>query len=305
MPLPYDALRTFLAVAQTGSFSQAARQLGVSQPWVSQRVAQLEAYLGRKRRDENFRLVERRRTGTVLTRDGRLLCDLAATPLGALEQLEDAFDSHRGQLTGRVRLAAASTVLLYLIPDALLHFRRSYPQVRLEASTAISPTMVEHVLEDKVDFAVGDPGDSVPPQVRVEIIHKCDRVLVVPKKDPLLRLTPPLHPEQVRQRDWIVLPGYSLARRKLNALLGDYPIAMEVEHWDVMKAYIALGMGIGLMPELCLTREDQRHVRTISVGSEFGRNNFGIMLRKRKVLSPAALALIDVISPGQARRLAK
>ena len=55
MPLPYDALRTFLAVAQTGSFSRAARRLGVSQPWVSQRVAQLEDYLSRKRGEQAWR----------------------------------------------------------------------------------------------------------------------------------------------------------------------------------------------------------------------------------------------------------
>jgi DNA-binding transcriptional LysR family regulator len=248
--------------------------------------------------------VERRRGGVLPTREGRLLCDLAAAPLGALEQLEDAFESNRGQLSGRVHLVAASTLLLYLLPDALLRFRRSYPQVRLEASSAISPTMVEQVLEDKVDFAIGDPGDSVPSRVRVEVIHRCDRLLVVPKRDPLLRLTPPLRAEHVRRRDWIVFPPYSLTRRKLNAVLGDFPVAMEVEHWDVMKTYIALGIGIGLMPQLCLVPQDLRRLRTIPVGPEFGRNNFAIILRKKKVLSPAALALLNVISPGLGQRLA-
>src|SRR5262245_7082360 len=112
MPFPYDALRTFLAVAQAGSFSRAARQLGASQPWVSQRVAQLEAYLSRKRRDDNLTLLERRRGGVVLTPDGRLLHDLAATLFEALEQLEDAFEASRGPLIGRVRVAAANTMLL-------------------------------------------------------------------------------------------------------------------------------------------------------------------------------------------------
>src|SRR5262245_32693703 len=83
MPVPYDALRTFLAVAQTGSFSRAARQLGMSQPWVSQRVAQLEGYLSRNRHDDHLTLLERRRGGVVLTPDGRLLCDLAAAPPGS------------------------------------------------------------------------------------------------------------------------------------------------------------------------------------------------------------------------------
>jgi DNA-binding transcriptional LysR family regulator len=305
MPFPYDALRTFLAVAQTGSFSRAARQLGVSQPWVSQRVAQLETYLSHQRRDGNLTLLERRRGGVVLTPDGQLLCDLAAAPLGALEQLEDAFAANRSPLSGRVRLAAADTMLRYLLPEALLHFRQSYPQVRVETCTTTSSTMVGQVLEDKVDFAVGDPGDSVPASVRVEVIRSCDRLLVVPKGDPLLRLSAPLRADQLRQRDWIVLPENSLGRRKLDALLGHYPIAMEVEHWDVMKIYIALGVGIGLMSDLCLVPQDHHRLRTIPLGREFGRTHVAIVLRKKKALSPAALALIDVIRPGLAQRLAK
>jgi DNA-binding transcriptional LysR family regulator len=305
VPLPYDALRTFLAVAQTGSFSRAAHRLGVSQPWVSQRVAQLEDYLSRQRGEQSVTLIERARSGAVLTPDGRVLCDLAAAPLSALEQLEDAFESSRGSLSGRVRLAAADTVLRFILPEALLRFRQRYPQVRVETCTTYSPLMVAQVLEDRVDFAVGDPGDSVPTSVSAEVIQSCDRLLVVSKGDPLLRLTPPLYPHQLRHRDWIVLPQHSLSHRKLDALLGHYSIAMEVENWEVMKTYIALGVGIGLMPALCLVPQDHRRLKTIALGPEFGRNHFAIVRRTKKVLSPAALALIDVISPGLARRLTK
>jgi DNA-binding transcriptional LysR family regulator len=140
--------------------------------------------------------------------------------------------------------------------------------------------------------------------VRAEVIKSCDRLLVVAKGDPLLRLPQPITAAQLRHRDWIVLPQHSLSHRKLDALLGDYSIAMEVESWEVMKTYIALGVGIGVMPELCLVPPDRRRLRTLRLAPEFGKNHFAIVLRKRKALSPAALALIDVISPGLAQRLA-
>jgi DNA-binding transcriptional LysR family regulator len=165
--------------------------------------------------------------------------------------------------------------------------------------------MVVQVLEDQVDFAVGDPGETVPQGIRVEEIHRSPRVLIVAKGDALLLPRPPLRASQLGDRDWIVLPGYSLMRRKLNALLGDYRIAMEVEQWDVMKTYVALGMGIGMLPEICIVPQDRRRLRVVPLNQEFGSNRFGIILRKKKVLSPAALALIDVIKPGLARRLAK
>lgn len=305
MSFPYDSLRSFLAVAQAGSFSGAARELGVSQPWVSQRVAQLESYLNRKRATGPLLLLERRRRGVVLTPAGQLLRQLTAEPLRQLEEVEDAFESGQGVLRGRVVMAASSTMLLYLVPEALRRFRQTYPEVRLETCATNSPTMIKQVLEDRVDFAVGDPGDPVPASVRVEIVQVSQRVLVVPADDPLLRLAAPLHAEHIRQRDWIVLGPFSITRRKLDALLGSYSIAMEVEHWEVMKTYIALGLGIGIMPDLCILPKDREQLGTIALGREFGKSYFSIVLRKHRVLSPAALALIGMIAPQVAQRLMK
>ncbi|MBL8799812.1 MAG: LysR family transcriptional regulator [Planctomycetia bacterium] len=305
MSLPYEALRTFLAVAQAGSFTGAARQLGVSQPWVSQRVAQLEAYLSRKRRDGPLQLLERRRRGVVLTPDGVMLRDLAADSLRKLEQLEDAFESRRGAFHGRVRIAASSTMLLYLVPEAVRRFRETYPNVRLETHHTNSPLMARQVLDDEVDLAIGDPGDTLPPGVRVEVVRSCARVLAAPVGDPLLRLHPPLHAEQLRDRDWIVLRDFSLTRHMLDALLGSYSIAMEVEHWEVMKTYIALGVGVGLMPDLCILPADRNRLDSIALGREFGRSSFCVLVRKQRVLAPAVLAFIGLISPAVAQRLSK
>jgi DNA-binding transcriptional LysR family regulator len=305
MGVPYDSLRTFLALAQTRSFSGTARELGVSQPWVSQRVAQLEAYLGRKRREGPLRLVERRRRGVVLTADGQLLCDLVGDPVRALEQVEEVFESRRGSISGRVMIAAASTMLLYLVPDAIRRFREAYPQVRLETVQTNSPTMVKQVLEDRVDFALGDPGDGLPPGIRVEVIRSAERLLVARAGDPILKQRGPLHADQLRQCDWIVLGAFSVTRRKLDALLGHYSIAMEVEHWEVMKAYIALGLGVGLMPDLCILPRDRDQLGTLPLGKEFGKSYFSIVMRKNRTLSPAALALIRMISPAAGQRLGK
>jgi DNA-binding transcriptional LysR family regulator len=156
-----------------------------------------------------------------------------------------------------------------------------------------------------VDFALGDPGESLPAGVRVEVIRGAERLLVTRAGDPLLKQPGPLHADQLRDRDRIVLGAFSVTRRKLDALLGHYSIAMEVEHWEVMKAYIALGLGVGLMPDLCILPRDRDQLGTLPLGKEFGKSYFSIVLRKNKVLSPAALALIRLISPPVAQRLAK
>ena len=89
------------------------------------------------------------------------------------------------------------------------------------------------------------------------------------------------------------------------ALPGAGSVAMEVEHWEVMKTYIALGLGIGMMPDMCILPRDSAQLGTRPLGREFGRSHFSILLRKHRALSPAALALIQMISPQVAERLAQ
>jgi DNA-binding transcriptional LysR family regulator len=103
----------------------------------------------------------------------------------------------------------------------------------------------------------------------------------------------------------VVLGKTSLTRQKLDTLLVRYPVAMEVEHWEVMKTYIALGVGIGMMPDLCILPRDASQLGTIPLAKEFGKNYFSIVVRKEKVLSPAALALIHLLSPPVAARLSR
>jgi DNA-binding transcriptional LysR family regulator len=248
-------------------------------------------------------LLERRRRGASLTSDGQLLVDLAADLVRGLEQLDAAFESHRGALSGRVVLAASTAMMLYLLPEALARFRRAYPQIRVETRPTTTLAMAKQVLDDEVDFALGDPGESAAPGTRIEVVRTCERLLVAARGDPILRLPGPLHAEQLRDRDWVVLPEFTLTRRKLDVVLGRYPIAMEVETWEVMKTYVALGLGIAMMPDICVLPGDQRRLGTAALGKEFGRSHFSIMSRKNKRLSPAALALIETISPPVAGRL--
>jgi DNA-binding transcriptional LysR family regulator len=307
MPMPYESLRAFIAAVQAGSFSGAARLMGVSQPWISQRIAQLEVYLGRRRRQERVQLFERGRRGIVLTPEGRILRDLAVDPLRSLDQLEDAFESRRGTGAGRLVIATGSTSLLYLVPEAIRKFRKAHPQVRIETLSGNTADLWRRVLNDEVDFGLGDPGDSNVDTagVRMEMIRAVDRVLVAAAGDPILRRTPPLHAADLRDRDWIVLPQQGVTRRKLDDVLGSYSIAMVVDQYEVAKVYTALGVGVAMMPELAVGTEDRKRLGTIALGKEFGRSYFSILVREKKVLSPAATALIEAIRPPAAVRPAK
>jgi DNA-binding transcriptional LysR family regulator len=305
--MPYESLRAFIAAVQAGSFSGAARLMGVSQPWISQRIAQLEVYLGRRRRQERVTLFERGRRGIVLTPEGRILRDLAVDPLHSLEQLEDTFETRRGTGAGRIAIATGSTSLLYLIPEAIRRFRKTHPQVRIDTISGNTADLWRRVLNDEVDFGLGDPGDSNVDTagVRMEMVKAVDRVLATAINDPILRRQGPLHAADLRDRDWIVLPQHSVTRRKLDDVLGSYSIAMIVDQYEVAKVYVGLGVGVAMMPELAVGPDDRKKIGTIALGKEFGRSYFSIVVREKKLLTPAAAALIEAISPNVAAKLGK
>ncbi|GHA13760.1 LysR family transcriptional regulator [Streptomyces spiroverticillatus] len=122
-------LRTFLAVAQTLSFTQAARRLGLRQSTVSQHVKRLEEEAGR-------RLFSRDTHRVALTEDGEAMLGFARTILAAHERAAAFFTGKR--LRGRLRFGASEDFVLTRLPEILEAFRRDHPEVDLELTVELS-----------------------------------------------------------------------------------------------------------------------------------------------------------------------
>ncbi|WP_431041426.1 LysR substrate-binding domain-containing protein [Streptomyces sp. P1-3] len=122
-------LRTFLAVAQTLSFTQAAHRLGLRQSTVSQQVRRLEAAAGRQ-------LFARDTHGVELTEDGEAMLGFARTILEANERAASWFAGTR--LRGRLRFGASEDFVLTRLPELLEGFRRDHPEVDLELTVELS-----------------------------------------------------------------------------------------------------------------------------------------------------------------------
>src|SRR4051812_39951014 len=118
-------LRTFLTVAQTLSFTQAAARLGVRQSTVSQHVRRLEEATGRP-------LFARDTHSVELTEDGEALLGFARTILEAHERAAAFFTGTR--LRGRLRFGASEDFVLTRLPEILKTFRQEHPEVDLELS---------------------------------------------------------------------------------------------------------------------------------------------------------------------------
>ncbi|WP_406187723.1 LysR family transcriptional regulator [Streptomyces sp. NBC_01006] len=138
-------LRTFLTVAQTLSFTQAAGRLGVRQSTVSQHVRRLEEATGRP-------LFLRDTHSVELTEDGEALLGFARTILEAHERAAAYFTGTR--LRGRLRFGASEDFVLTRLPEILEGFRHEHPEVDLELSVELSGTLHERLDAGRLDLVL-------------------------------------------------------------------------------------------------------------------------------------------------------
>ncbi|MFI1252989.1 LysR family transcriptional regulator [Streptomyces netropsis] len=142
-------LRTFLTVAQTLSFTQAADRLGLRQSTVSQQIRRLEEAAGRQ-------LFVRDTHSVRLTEDGEAMLGFAGTILEANERAASWFAGTR--LRGRLRFGASEDFVSTRLPEILEGFRREHPEVDLELTVELSATLHELLAAGRLDLVLAKRG---------------------------------------------------------------------------------------------------------------------------------------------------
>ncbi|MEV7194703.1 LysR substrate-binding domain-containing protein [Streptomyces sp. NPDC093510] len=168
-------LRTFLAVAQTLSFTRAARRLGLRQSTVSQHVRRLEDATGRQLFTRDTHSVE-------LTEDGEAMLGFARRILAAHEQAAAFFAGKR--LGGRLRFGASEDFVLTRLTDILKTFRHDHPDVDLELTVELSGTLHQRLDAGKLDLVLAKRRPEDP---RGELVWQDDLVWIGAER---LRLDP-------------------------------------------------------------------------------------------------------------------
>lgn len=193
-------LRTFLAVAQTLSFTRAARRLGVRQSTVSQHVRRLEEAAGRQLFTRDTHRVD-------LTVDGEAMLGFARTILAAHERASAFFTGTR--LRGRLRFGASEDFVLTRLPEILQAFRRDHPDVELELTVELSGTLHQQLAAGRLDLVLAKrrTGDTHGELVRQDALTwiGAPALRIDPDRPVPLVLFPP--PAITRARALEVLEG--------------------------------------------------------------------------------------------------
>jgi DNA-binding transcriptional LysR family regulator len=286
-------LRAFCQTVRLGSVSRASEALFVSQPAVTLQLQALERELG-------VVLFERSGRRLVPSREGQLLFEMAQPLVESLDGLPALFrDKVQGLDAGELNIAANSSTILYLLPKIVERFRERHPDVRLTLHNAISADGTDLLRSDDADLAVGSMLD-VPGDLSYAPTYRFEQVLITPLDHPLAGKS---HISLEDLSPWpLILPP----RRQVTWRLVDlvfqqhrvpYTVALEVGGWEVIKQYVAMGMGISIVTALCLNDADRDKLAIRPMSDYFPHRSYGVTVRKGKYLSPQARAFIELIQP--------
>ncbi|MEB1263698.1 LysR substrate-binding domain-containing protein [Xanthomonas campestris pv. campestris] len=286
-------LRAFCQTVRLGSVSRAAEALYVSQPAVTLQLQALE-------RDLGVALFERSGRRLAPSREGQLLYDMALPLVESLDGLEAAFrEKVRGLDAGELNIAANSSTILYLLPRIVANFRARHPDVRLTLHNAISADGTDLLREDAVDLAVGSMLD-VPADLNYAPVYRFEQLLITPPDHPLAS-KPIVTLQNLSPYPLILPPRRQVTYRLVDLIFQQarvpYTVALEVDGWEVIKQYVAMGMGISIVTAICLTDADRDELSARSLKDYFPTRSYGVVVRKGKYLSPQARAFIELIQP--------
>jgi len=245
-------LRTFLAVAQTGSVRAAAEALVVSQPAVS-------AALGSLQRELGVPLVVRDGRGLRITKSGIVLARYAQRLLGLLEEAASATKAEADPEVGTLRLAAVTTAGEHVVPAMLATFRREYPRVEVSLEVGNRTRIWELLSGHRADLAVG--GRPAPGSGLVTLAERPHELVVV--SAPVEPTSGARRPRAVTAaelggRTWLVRESGSGTRATADELLADLglkPALLTVGSNGAIAESVRVGLGVALLSRDAVARQ--------------------------------------------------
>ncbi|NKB68863.1 MAG: LysR family transcriptional regulator [Candidatus Latescibacteria bacterium] len=284
-------LRYFLAVAQSGGFTQAARQLHVTQPTVSNGIAELERTLGVKLFNRGSRRVD-------LTMEGRALVNYAVQVQDLLEEAQDRLQQRDGLPGAGFQFGAIDAAVIYLLPDILKEYMDTYPEMELSVQVAPSRYLVEDLLTNRSEFAV----ISLPfshAKIDTTTIYQDAMPLVVSADHSFVpRASVAL--EEVVQEPLILFHADSVSRTIVDERLAEAGLAptvvMEMRSPEAMRRLVEAGVGVSFLPQLVVREGVESGVLCqVQVEGVAFHRSIGVAWRRGRYFGPGIRALLDAI----------
>ncbi len=288
-------LRYLCEVANQGlNLSKAAEILHTSQPGISKQIRLLENELGVDIFVRNGKRV------VETTPPGRAIIEIAERMLRDAKNLKQVGQEFANEASGSLTIATTHTQARYALPSAIKHFTARYPKVKLILRQG-SPTQISELVTTGVaDIAIATEAIELFDELVMLPCYQWNRCIVVPPRHPLLKLEK-LTLEAIAQYPIITYDFAFTGRSKINQAFDAKRLVPNVVltaiDADVIKTYVELGLGIGILAQMAFDPKRDKHLRSIDASHLFEPSTTRIGIGRNSYLRGYVYDFIEIFAP--------
>jgi len=282
------------------SVSAAAEALYTSQPGVSRQIKALE---------DELRIAIFVRHGkrlTALTEPGRAVLAIAERVLAEAANLKRAGEDYAQQKLGTLTIATTHTQARYALPRTVALFKRRYPKVDLVIHQGNPTQICEQVAAGEADFCIATEAIAQYPELVSLPCYQWNRCVVVKPGHPLLKAKP-LTLEAIARYPIVTydfaFAGRSVINRAFAARGLSPHVVLTALDSDVIKTYVELGLGVGILAKMAFDPRRDRPLRALDAAHLFPSSTTRLGIRRRAYLRRYAYDFIEMFAPRLSREL--
>ena len=287
---PLRKLRAFCFAVKHRSISRAAEQAFSNQPTASKWIRDLEAEVG-------TRLFVRTTGGIAPTPAAKRFFRHAMPLVHALDRLPESFaERSRGEAAGGLRIGAGQTSAAAWLPKYLGRFRESCPGVEINVRTGTGRERLEWLRDFDVDLVVGAM-DVEQPEFERQPLGKSSFVLITPEGHPLAERES-VDLANVARYPSVGHPADHYTSRVANMVFRQRGLVLdrvlEVAGWNEIKHYVEAGVGIAIVPEMCIYGSDR--LRKVPIPGAFPSRTYSIFTRREATPALAVERFLGIVA---------
>jgi LysR family cys regulon transcriptional activator len=294
-------LRFLNEIVQQGlNISGAASALYTSQPGISKQIKLLEEELGIEIFVRNGKRI------VAVTEPGKAVLAIAQRMLHDAGNLKQVAEEFHSQDSGKLTIATTHTQARYALPPTVKQFIKRYPGVKLGLHQGNPTQIAEQVLNGEADIGIATESLALYDELVTLPCYEWHHCIIAPLKHPILA-EKKLTLAKIAQHPIITYDFAFTGRNKINAAFeaaGIQPnIALTAIDADVIKTYVELGLGIGILARMAFIPERDKQLRMLDAGHLFKPSTTRIAIRKNEYLRGYTYDFIELFAPHLTREV--
>lgn len=257
--------------------SATAQALYTSQPGISKQVRMLEDELGVEIFSRSGKHL------THITPAGQVILRIAGDILLQVDAIRRVAQEFRDENRGELRIATTHTQARYALPPVIKRFTERFPDVSLQMHQGTPTQIAEMAAKGQVDFAIATEAMELYQDLVMMPCYRWNRAVVVPEGHPLTQVKP-LTLEAIAEYPLVTYVFGFTGRSKLDEAFvraGLQPhVVFTAADADVIKTYVRLGMGVGIIAHMAMAPEQDKGLVTLDAGHLFESSTTRIGFRK-------------------------